>query len=449
MSARLAWSVKLLYGVGEVAVSVKNVALSQFLLFFYVDVVHVTPYLVGVAMFLGRFWDAVTDPAVGYISDTTRSRWGRRRPFVLGATVPIAVGFYLLFAPPLLSERAVFVYLVVAYIALMTVFTFYATPYLAWSAELTDDYHERTSVVQVRALFGVVGTLAGSVAPVAIAGQFEDARSGFAFAGAALALLILASGLATALGVREQRSVMPPPPSWKHFRTGLRQTLNNREFKRVFAVFCAMTLAGSLGNSVQLFVIKYWLDLYDFFPVIALTFGLAFVLSFPMWHRLSQRVGKHQALLYGLTLGCFVPWGWFLVPPGNKIAMLVFAATGAVAMGSITLAMSSAIDIIDIDEWRTGERREGAYFGIWTLGLKTMGALGALLGGGILSLLTSGTEGGLPPEEAWQLLWVVGPLQVASHLFGLVSIRSLRLDAREVRDLQLALAARRQQATPR
>ncbi len=445
MSARLAWSVKLLYGVGEITVSVKNAALSQFLLFFYVDVVQVAPYLVGAAVFLGRFWDAVTDPVVGYISDTTRSRWGRRKPFVLGATVPIAIGFYLLFAPPSWSETGILAYLVFSYIGLMTVFTLYATPYLAWSAELTDDYHERTSVVQIRASFGIVGTLAGAAAPVAIAAHFEDQRVGFAVAAAVLGLLMLASGVATGLGVREQRSVAPPPPSWDHFLTGLRHTLSNRAFQRVFAVFCAMTLAGSLGNAVQLFVIKYWLGLYSFFPFIALAFGLAFVTSFPLWRHLSQKVGKHQALLYGLAFGCLVPWGWFLVPPGNKVAMLVFAAAGGIAMGSITLAMSSAIDIIDMDEWQTGERREGAYFGIWTLGLKTMGALGALLGGGILSLLggPAGAEG-LQPEQAWRLLWIVGPLQVASHAFGFMTMRRLRWSARDIADLQRALAIRRQ-----
>ncbi|MCX8071557.1 MAG: MFS transporter [Candidatus Binatia bacterium] len=445
MSARLSWPTKLLYGIGEVAVSTKNAALSQFLLFFYVDIVQVTPFLVGTALFLGRFWDAITDPIVGYLSDTWRSRWGRRRPFVVGASIPIALGFYFLFAPPQWSEGAVFVYLVCAYVGLMTVFTLYATPYLAWSAELTDDYHERTTVVQVRALFGVVGGLAGSALPVAIAGHFETARTGFAVAAAALGCIMAGSGLAAGLGVRETKGASSPSPSWTHFWMGLRRTMANVDFQRIFAVFCAMTLAASLGNAVQLFVIKYWLGLYDSFPAIALTFGLAFVCSFPLWRGLSQAVGKHQALLFGLGLGCLVPWGWFLVPPGNLGAMLVLAAAGGVSMGSITLAMSSAIDIIDIDEWHTGERREGAYFGIWTLGLKTMGALGALLGGGLLSILGGGNGDPLSPVEAWKLLWVVGPLQAASHAFGLVTMRRIRWGPEEVKNLQKVLSARRQQ----
>jgi GPH family glycoside/pentoside/hexuronide:cation symporter len=92
MAPRLSLWAKLFYGIGEVAVSVKNAALSQFLLFFYVDVIHLAPVLVGIAIFVGRCWDAITDPIVGYISDTTRSRWGRRRPYVLGSVLPASLG---------------------------------------------------------------------------------------------------------------------------------------------------------------------------------------------------------------------------------------------------------------------------------------------------------------------------------------------------------------------
>jgi GPH family glycoside/pentoside/hexuronide:cation symporter len=445
MSHRLRFSTRLLYGAGEIAVSIKNAALNQFLLFFYVDIVHVSPMLVGVAVFFGRFWDAVTDPVVGYLSDTTRSRWGRRRPYVLVAVFPVALGFYLLFAPPTWSELGVFAYLVAVYIGLMTVFTLYATPYLAWGAELSDDYHERTSIVQTRALFGVLGSLAGASLPVAIASRFSNAREGFAVAAALLASVCLATGLLTGLGVREQRSVEPPNRSWQHFRTGLLQTFANRDFRHIFGVFCAMTLVVSLGNAVQLFVIKYWLGLYDFFPVIALSFGLAFVASFPLWRRLSQVFGKHQALLYGLGMGCLVPWGWFVVPPGNALAMVAFAALGGASSGAVTLAMSSAIDVIDFDELQTGERREGAYFGIWTLGLKTMSALGALLGGAALWVLGASGVEGLDAATAWRLVWLVGPLQVAANVFGLLMMRRIRWGHADVLRLQAALAERRQQ----
>lgn len=445
MTPRLPLRTKLLYGAGEFAVSAKNAALGQFLLFFYVDIVQVSPALVGTALFLGRFWDAVTDPVAGYVSDTTRTRWGRRRPFVLAAAVPMAIAFYLLFTPPQWSELGVFAYVVCTYLTAMTLFTLYATPYLAWGAELTSDYHERTAVVQTRALFGVIGAIAGAAAPVAIANRFREARSGYAAAAAVLAVVMAVAGLCAGLGVKECDQASPPRPSLGHFVQGLKRTFANYDFRRIFAVFCGMTLAGSLGNAVQLFVIKYWLELYEWFPYIALAFGGAFVASFPVWTRLSRYVGKHRALTYGVSLGCVVPWGWFIVPPGNVTAMLLFAGAGGFATGSVTLAMSSAIDVIDWDELQTGERREGAYFGVWTLGLKTMGAAGALLGGWCLALLGTDPVAGVDATTAWRLLWVVGPLQVTANAVGLVFLRGLRWGRAEVASVQAILAQKRQQ----
>ncbi|HVM95328.1 MAG TPA: MFS transporter, partial [Candidatus Acidoferrales bacterium] len=171
---------KLIYSAGEITVSAKNAALNQFLLFFYTDVVHLGPGLVSAAIFVGRLWDACIDPAMGYVSDTTNSRWGRRRPFVALSSLPVGLGFYFLFAPPLWESWATFFYLTGAYLVLMTAFTVFATPYLAWGAELVQDYHERTEVVQIRSLFGVVGGVLGATLPIMIARQYDDQRVGFA-----------------------------------------------------------------------------------------------------------------------------------------------------------------------------------------------------------------------------------------------------------------------------
>lgn len=434
---------KLLYGSGEISLSVKNTALGQFLLFFYVDVVHLAPAAVSMAIFCGRLWDAITDPLMGYVSDTTRSRWGRRRPYVVGAAVPVGLSFYLLFAPPLWGSTATVVYLGAIYVLLMTFFTVLAIPYLAWGAEIAEDYHERTSVVQIRSLFGVLGGVLGATAPVAIASQFAEQRSGFGAMGGILGTLLMLAALVTGLGVREQFRAPQVDASWAHFRLGLRQTFRNRDFRIVFMTFCLMTLSAAIGQSVQLFVVKYWLGMYDFFPVIALVFALSLAISFPFWMRLARRLGKRRALLIGLGIGCVSPLGWLLVAPGDRVAMLLFMLVAGAVTGSLTLAMSSAIDVVDFDEWETGERREGAYFGIWTLGLKTMGALGVLSGGGLLAWVGVDSRT-VPSQDAlWWLLLTVGPLQTVSHLVGFLVMRRFGFEANDVALVQAALAARR------
>ncbi len=434
---------KLLYGAGEIALSAKNSALNQFLLFFYVDVAHLGPAGVSAALFIGRLWDAITDPVVGYLSDTTRSPWGRRRPFVALSAVPVGIAFYFLFAPPAWSGTILLVYLTGAYLMLMTLFTCLATPYLAWGAELTQDYHERTVVVQIRSLFGVVGGLLGAVAPVAIAQRAAEPRSGYALMAAVLGAVISASALATAFGVRESRAVTAPIPSVSHFVAGLRHTFVNRGFRIVFMTFCLMTIAAALGQSVQLFVIKYWLDLYDFFPQIAFSFAMSFALSFPLWQGLSRRIGKRRAMLWGLALGSVAPLGWLLLEPGNHLRVIVFTIFGGAATGSITLVLSSVIDIVDFDEWETGERREGAYFGFWTLGLKSMGALGTLLSGVILDGVGFVPGAAVDERTVWWLLMVVGPLQSVSYAIGFFAMRRFRFEASDVGRIQDALALRR------
>ncbi|MBI4517282.1 MAG: MFS transporter [Deltaproteobacteria bacterium] len=438
---------KLLYGSGEVALAAKNTSLNQFLLFFYADVVHLSPSLVGAAIFIGKLWDAVTDPVMGYVSDTTRSHWGRRRPYVIASALPLGLCFFLLFTPPAAaSAAATFGYLVAVYMLLFTFFTVYATPYVAWGAELAQDYHERTTVVQIRSLFGVLGGVIGATAPIAIARGFADARQGYAVMAAALGALMAAAGLLAGCGVTERRRAGTPAASLGHFLGGLRHTFANRDFRVVFLTFCLMTTAGSLGQAVQLIVIKYRLGLYDFFPVIAFTFALSFAGSFPLWLRLSRRVGKRRAMLVGLASGCLTPLGWLIVPPGAHLAMLLFVLAGGAVAGSVTLVMSSAIDVIDLDELQTGERREGAYFGIWTLGLKTSSAIGILLSGSLLEAV--GYVAGQPqaPGTMWWLVMLLGPLQAAVHLVGLVMFRGFRFEAEDVARVQAALRTRRAQA---
>ncbi len=448
MEKRLPVRTKVLYGVGELVVSAKNATLNQYLLFFYVDVLRVSPVLVGGALFLGRLWDAVTDPLVGYVSDTTRSRFGRRKPYLLASALPLGVLLFFLFAPPVQSPWLTAVYLACAYILLMTAFTFFATPYLALGAELTDDPHERTTVVQVRSLFGVVGSMIGGVLPLTIVHQFEAPRTGFAVMGALLGSLLSATALVSALGVRENRRSRPPKASLAHFRKGLGHTLRNREFRIVFGTFCLMTVALSLGNSLQIFVVKYWLGLYQYFPWIVAVFALSFVASFPFWAHLARRVGKRQTMRFGLFLGCFIPLGWLLLPPHDLSAMLAFASVGGFSTGSVTVVISSAMDAVDLDEWNTGERREGAYFGIWTLGLKSAAAIGALLGGVLLRLVGFESESNPAPEAIRWLLLILGPLQASAHLFGLVALRNFQIDSHALQDARLRLLERRAADAP-
>ncbi len=436
---------KLVFSIAEAAIGVKNASLNQFLLFFYADVVRLAPALVGTAIAVSRLWDALVDPVMGYLSDTARTRWGRRRPFVVGAALPLGVSYFLLFTPPrAFGETGLFVYLLLSYALLFTVFTVFATPYFAWGAELVHDYHERTVLVQTRGLFTIAGGIVGSAVPVWIASQFADVRFGYGVMAAGLGVLITAAILSSGLSVRE----LPPATgirtaSVAHFLRGMRQTLRNGAFALVFVTFCLITVAGAMAQSVHLILIKYWLDLYEFFPVLALVFAFSAAASFPLWQGLSRRVGKRRALLLSLLLACVTPYGWLLMRPGARMPMVVFFMLSGGAAGSLTLAVSSAVDMIDQDELETGERREGAYFGLWSLGLKSMSALGALLGGVLLAWAGYQPNAVQRPETLFWLRMIVAPLPATMHLIGYLVFRRFPFEATDVVRIQAELAARR------
>jgi len=398
-------------------------------------------------MLLGKGWDAITDPAMGYFSDTTRSRWGRRRPYVLLGAMPMGFCFYLLFSPPAwLTQTGLRWYLLAVGLALYTCFTIFTIPYLAWGAELARGYHERTAVVQVRSLLGLVGGILGAAVPLQLVSYAATPRDGFGYVGILLGLVIGGAALVPGLTVRDDSRDRLPTASFGHFLQGLRHTFANRDFRIIFVTFCLMTVSAAMGTAIQIMVVKYRLNLEAQFPIIALTFGLAFALSFPFWLGLSQRIGKTRAMRIGLMSGCVAPFGWVIVQPGQLGAMLVFMIVAGAATGCLTLFGSQAIDIVDVDELQTGEQRAGAYFGIWAFGLKFAVAVGQFLAGVLLDAVGYVPESVQHPATLWWLVVLVGPLQSLVTLLGLVVFRRINFEEADVAMVQAALAARRETA---
>jgi GPH family glycoside/pentoside/hexuronide:cation symporter len=241
---RLSLSTKVSYGVGELSIAIRQSSVLHFLLFFYTNVMLLSPSLAGLALAVGRIWDGINNPVVGYLSDHTRTRWGRRRPYLLTSTPPLGVCFFLLWSPPEgLGTWGNFLFLAVAYMLMDTFFTLYATPYLALGAELSREYHERTQLVSIRAFFHGLGALLAitclsravgssaatlqegtAVLPPTIAPDIL--RTGFAQVGALLGGMMVLSGCIAFYGSRE----LPPPGSTE--RVSWRAFLRKRERAR-------------------------------------------------------------------------------------------------------------------------------------------------------------------------------------------------------------------------
>jgi Na+/melibiose symporter-like transporter len=173
---------KLLFGTGELAGCFSNTIIGFFYLFYLTDVVGLRPAYAGAAILLGRVWDAITDPVMGMISDRTRSKWGRRRVFLLFGTIPLGLSFFLLWIIPSgWSQLEMFIYASVSYMLHMTALTAVVVPYQTLTVEMTPDYDERTSLTAYRMIFSILGGLIGVVLPKMVVDGFSPQTLGYFF----------------------------------------------------------------------------------------------------------------------------------------------------------------------------------------------------------------------------------------------------------------------------
>src|SRR5512143_4281847 len=182
MGQTLSGRVKWIYGSGDIGFSLTNTILNVYLALFLTDVVGLTPAIAAVAFFVGSTWDYLNDPIVGYISDRTRTRWGRRRPFLLFGALPMAAAFWMLWwRPPIETTLGLTIYYAAMFTLFDTVATFTYMPYYALTPELTDDYDERTGLTSRRMFFSIVGSLIAFTLPLTIVDGFRPEHAGRVF----------------------------------------------------------------------------------------------------------------------------------------------------------------------------------------------------------------------------------------------------------------------------
>lgn len=187
---RLSTGILIAYALPRSGSALMFVTVAIYLAKFYTDTLLLAPAFIAWTFLIGRFWDGLTDPIMGYLSDATRSRLGRRRPYFLASAVPVAVAYFFLWSPAEgLKDWTLFVHLTVAYLATYTFWTVFSIPHNALGAELTMNYHERTRLTSVREALGLLGTLAGTVAPAFFASRFGGEIRGFSYMAATVGAL--------------------------------------------------------------------------------------------------------------------------------------------------------------------------------------------------------------------------------------------------------------------
>jgi len=418
VAARVSMGTKLAYGFGSVAYGIKDNGFAVFLLIYFNQVVGMPAEQVGLAVLIALIADAFFDPIVGHKSDATRSRWGRRHPWLYAAALPIALSWLLLWNPPEIGNGGLFVYLIVVAMAVRFSFSAYEVPALAMLPEMTRDYHERTEVLRYRFLFGWLGGLVMLYAAYALLLVPEPGYesgvlnpNGYHRYAVAGAIVMLVSVVVSALGTHR---LMAKPNTGDirlaaHGLGDFVAALKFRPFQLLLAAgICAFANQGlffALTNYLMLYVWEFPQMAFNIYPfVLFLGVALAFVIVGPVSRRLEKPRTAAIGALLSLTLATMPYWlrlaGLF---PENGTTLSIALVLGLIALsttfGICAMMMISSMiaDVTDAAEASSGKRTEGIFFAGFFFMQKCIGGLGILASALILS--TAGFPENAQPGE--------------------------------------------------
>jgi glycoside/pentoside/hexuronide:cation symporter, GPH family len=405
---KLPLHIKLGNGFGSAAYGVKDNGFSTLLLLFYSQVLGLNAGLVGTILLLALLLDALVDPLVGYWSDKTHSRWGKRHPWMYAAILPIAAAWIMLWHPPEVSQGGLYAYLLLFAFLMRAAVSCYEIPALSVVPALTSDYDERTSLTRWRFMFAWAGglimlTLAFVVFLVPSekypVGQLNiDGYKYYGWTGAAL--LVVATGIAALTTHRRIARPDPSPPV--HLPLGqtvrkIRQTLGNR----AFLILLGATLFGYANNGMTHSSATYIMTYYWEMPqagFMAYSFSLfagivgAFLLVGFLQSRVEKKTGAVALAVLALILGVipYVARLTGLFPENGHPALIpllftIVTVSNALAVAAAMLVQSMAADIVEASQEETGERSEGLFFSAYFFTQKCATGLGIFLTGLIIS----------------------------------------------------------------
>jgi glycoside/pentoside/hexuronide:cation symporter, GPH family len=450
---------KLAFGVGAVADQLGMSGPNSMAAPLLNITLGVNPWIVGTVLGAARIWDAFTNPVIGAISDNARTRFGRRRPFILGGAIVSGLIFLLMWcAPRGWSPNGYAIFFSIAFILFYTAFDVFSVPYHALGYELTTSYHGRTQVMAYRMIFSIVAlVMAGWLFPCTQWPGFADPIAGMHWVGAAAGVVIACAGATTGVFSREHAPAIVAPVKIGALES-LRYSLANRTFSQLAVVALLTLVAGAIFGSLSLYVNIYYVHsgrVVDASLVqgTVTTVGLALTFaSIPFWAGLARRIGKISVLKIGsamILIGSLLQFFVFNPAfPWLQIVAYFFINPGSIAIWLTIHAMVG--DICDGDDLRTGVRREGMYGAILAWIQKIGMSISAVLAGGLLSWSGFDKElGGAQSPIALLILRAsIIAIPAIAALGVFLIIRQYPLTEDVVLEMQTKLAARKASLRP-
>ena len=451
-SAKLSTKTKLAYGAGDLGAAITTAINGFFLLNFLINVAGLRPGTAGNIFLIAKIWDAVNDPIIGWLTDHTISKFGRRRPWLLIAAVPFGLAFFLHWVVPPLSEGGLFWYYLIVALLLDTFFTAVNVPYAALTAELTQDYDERTRLSSVRMSFSILGGVLAAFFHGIIVSMFPDnERLGYMISAAIWAVAIAGPCFITFFGTQEPDfAVNAKSEEGPGFIEGIKIALQNKAFMLVTVIYLLSWLAIQFAqNNLQIYT-KDWikLDMANFsYLLLAIQFS-SFVWVL-IWTKVSDRIGKKNIYYLGAGFFMFALMGLFFLQPGQVLLTFVLAAVAGIGISVGYLVPWSMLpDVIELDQLETGQRREGVFYGFFVF-LQKMGlALGMFISGWALELSgyipsTPGMPDPIQPDSALLTIrFLIGPVSAVVVLLSFLAVRAYPITREKHAQIRAELARR-------
>lgn len=449
MEKKLSRLTKIIYGSGDLGFSLTGTIIGAYFLFFLIDVVGIKPAVAGIAILIGKTWDYINDPLIGHLSDRTRTRWGRRRPFLLFGALPFGLAFMLMwYRPPFEIQIALAAYYAFAFVLYDAAATFVYMPYFSLTPELTDDYDERTSLTSYRMFYSILGSLLAFTVPLMIVGTFNPENASrvllmgtiFGF-GSAMPLILVF------FNTRERKdfTVLDKPKLLE----SLKAAFKNRPFVFGAVIYLLTWICMDILQTVLLFFVKHVLRLESMSDLIMALIFVTAMFALPLWELISRRYNKRLAYAFGIAFWAVVQILLIMVSPTVPHAVIYFLCVMAGIGISAAHVLPWAIlpDAVEWDEYQTGERHEGMFYSLVTLMGKVASSIAIPLTALMLDLTNYVPNATQQPDSAiLGIRLLVGPIPAVFLTIGIIFALKYPLDRVQFTNIVKELQDRRGKA---
>ncbi|PNR97906.1 MFS transporter [Petrotoga olearia] len=453
-SEKLPLKTKLFYASGDIFGGGAFNIINFFYAIFLTDVIGLRMQYIAPILLIGRIWDAVTDPLMGFITDNTRTRFGRRRPYLLAGTFLIFISFFILWYPASFpNQLGKFIYALMAYIAFTTVFTMVMTPYTALGAELTLDYNERTSLNSYRLAFSIGAGLVCAVLPMLIVNAFSDIRTGYIVMAITFGLIFSIPWVGVFLFTKEREEFSKEKSTFNFFNMFF-EPFKIKSFRLLIAMYLLAYLSIDVVSTIFAYYTKYYIGNEGLLPIALGALFITEIIFIPFYAFIAKKTSKNISYILGALVWCVAGFILFTLPPDVTMFHIILMAAIIGAGVSAVAVMPHTIfgDVTDVAELKFGKREEGTLSGLMTFvrkvasGLAVAGVTFSLGLAGFINPI-DGVEQPQPESFLFALRFIISFVPIILLILGIIAAVRYPLNSKRHEKLREYLEAKRENET--